>query len=149
MKPQEFEWVCAPLPVEQLQSVLESLPFLLKDCLGDCFFTAMYGWGCNLHMDLCYVPMKVGTRWADRFIKDSLEQHIYVPANSDLYFELPDERLELLFCHEGDIHISGPDDELREKLFSSVAFRSLTFTKHHREAQQSVQPDRREDAAPG
>jgi hypothetical protein len=149
MKPEEYEWVSAPLEAEQLQAVVESLPVVLKELLGDALFKAMYGWGCNLHMDLCYVPMTVGTRWADRFIKDSLEQRIFVPAGSDMYFELPDERLELLFCHEGDIHVSGPDSELRERLFNSPAFRDVPFTKHRKEAQQSVQPDRREDAAPG
>ena len=27
---------------------------ILQDLLGDCLVTAMYGWGCNLHSDLCY-----------------------------------------------------------------------------------------------
>jgi hypothetical protein len=148
MKSQEFEWVSAPLEAWQFQSVLESLPGVLKDLLGDTLVSAMYGWGCNLHTDLCYVPMRVGTRWVDRFIRDSLEQHIFVPANSDLYFEIPAERLELLFCHEGDIHISGPDDELRDRLFASPAFFATSFTKRRREVQRNVQTDRREDAAP-
>lgn len=149
MKTEEYEWVSAPLGAQRLQSVLQSLPVVLKELLGDTLIKAMYGWGCNLHMDLCYAPMTVGTRWADRFIKDSLEQRIFMPARSDLYFELPDERLELLFCHQGDIHVSGPDDELREKLFASTAFSDLAFTKHRKQAQQAVQLDRREDAAPG
>jgi hypothetical protein len=148
MSSQRFEWICAPLQPERLQSVLESLPMILQDLLGDCLVTAMYGWGCNLHSDLCYVPMRVRTRWVDRFIKDSLEQRIFVPAESDLSFELPDERMRLLFCHEGDIHISGSDDELREKLLASVPFRELSFTRYRKGPKQSAQSDRREDAAP-
>jgi hypothetical protein len=149
MKSEEIEWVSAPLQAEQLKDVLESLPVVLRELLGDALIKAMYGWGCNLHMDLCYVPMTVGTTWSDRFIKDSLEQHIFVPAGSDMYFEFPDERLEIMFCHEGDIHVSGPDNELRERLFRSAGFCHMAFTKHRKEAQQAVQPDRREDAAPG
>lgn len=34
MKSQEFEWVSAPLEAWQFQSVLESLPGVLKDLLG-------------------------------------------------------------------------------------------------------------------
>lgn len=140
MKTQKFEWICPPLQPEQLQSVLESLPLVLMDCSGDCLITAMYGWGCNLHTDLCYVPMKVATKWIDRFIRDSLEQRIFVPADSDLSFELPDERIRLLFCHEGDIHVSGSDDELLEKLLASAPFKELSFTRYRKGAKQSVQP---------
>jgi hypothetical protein len=80
MKSEEIEWVSAPLQAEQLKDVLESLPVVLRELLGDALIKAMYGSGCNLHMDLCYVPMTVGTTWSDRFIKDSLEQHIFVPG---------------------------------------------------------------------
>ena len=132
MKAQESEWVSVRLDAAGLRGVLELLPDLLKELLGDAFFVAMYGWGCNLHMDLCYVPMKVGTSLADQFIKDSLEQRIFMPVESDLYFEVPDDRLRILFCHEGDTHVSGPDDELRDKIFHSEPFRRLSFSKHRK-----------------
>jgi len=89
-------------------------------------------------MDLCYVPMKVRTSWVHRFIRDSLEQRIVVPAESDLSFELPDGRIKLLFCHDGDIHISGSDDALREKLLASVPFKELSFTRYRKGPKQSA-----------
>ena len=141
MKAQDFEWVSASLPEEQLRSLLTSLPSVLNELAGDCLLKAMYGWGSNLHIDLCYVPMRVGTKWVDRFIKESLEQRIVVPANSDLYFEFPDERLEILFCHEGDIHVCGPDEELRGRLFNSDCFRGLSFTSRRKKAQQNTPAD--------
>lgn len=131
MKPRECEWICAPLRAEELRSVLEALPAVLNECFGDCLVTAMYGWGCNLHKDLCYVPMQVRTRWADRFIKDSLDQRIFVPGESDLHFELP-HGLKLLFCHDGDIHVSCPDDAVREKLFASAPFSRVSFAKYRK-----------------
>jgi hypothetical protein len=79
--------------------------------------------------------LRVETKWASRFIKDSLEQRIFVPAESDLHFELPDGQLRLLFCHDDDVHVSGSDDELRERLFASAALRTLTFTKYRKEIQ--------------
>jgi hypothetical protein len=129
---QAFEWISAPISAEQLRAALESLPAVLQECIGDCLITAKYGWGSNLHQDLCNVPMRVETKWASRFIKDSLEQRIFVPAESDLHFELPDGRLRLLFCHDGDVHVSGSDDELRERLFASAALRKLTFAKYRK-----------------
>jgi hypothetical protein len=135
MKAEEFEWVSESMSPAALQSAIQSLPDLVRTLVGDCLVTSMYGWGCNLHMDLCYVPMRVGTKWIDKFIGESLEQRIIVPGQSDFYIELPEERVEILFCHEGDIHVSGPDEELRNKIFGSAPFNGLTFKKHRKEAQ--------------
>jgi hypothetical protein len=129
MKAQEYEWVSAPVSAGELEALLKALPILLKDRLGNCPVKAMYGWGCNLHMDLWYVPMNVGTQWIERFIRESLEQRIVVPAQSDLYIELPDEKLEILFCHEGDIHVCGPDEELRNGILGAAPFSKLLFNK--------------------
>ncbi|MDB5974703.1 MAG: hypothetical protein JWR07_1463 [Nevskia sp.] len=138
MKAQEYEWVSASAPPAELKSLLEALPRQLNELLGDCLVKAMYGWGCNLHMDLCYVPMKVGTQWIEKFIRESLEQRIVVPAESDFYIELPEERLEILFCHEGDIHVCGPDEDLRNKVLNTAPFNSLSFNRRRKDAHQAV-----------
>ena len=130
MEVQDYEWVSASASPTEIQAILEALPTLLNQLLGNCLVKAMYGWGCNLHMDLCYVPMTVGTQWIERFIRESLEQRIVVPANSDFYIELPEERLEILFCHEGDIHVCGPDEDLCNKVLSAVPFSGLPFKKN-------------------
>jgi len=141
MKPQEFEWVSESRSSAELQAAMESLPELLRTLVGNCLIKAMYGWGCNLHMDLCYVPMRVGTQWIDRFIRESLEQSIVVPGKSDFYVQLPDERVEIMFCHESDVHVSGPDEEMRNKILGSPPFGAFAFKKRRKEAQQGAPAD--------
>jgi hypothetical protein len=110
------------LTTEQMQQALDSLPEVFRNLLGDCLVTAFYGFGTEIHADLQYVPMRVSTRWIDRFINDSLKQKIIIPGNCDFSFTTPDEKLEVLFCHEGDIHLNGNDDALIQKFMSAQPF---------------------------
>lgn len=113
----------------EVKRVLHSLPAALQDLLGESAVTAFYGWGCNLHADLQYVPMRVAVPSLERFIADSLAQEIVIPGGSDFCFTVPEGRLEILFCHEGDIHLKGRDRSLLQALqktgfFSEIEFKS-------------------------
>jgi hypothetical protein len=120
------------LSADELRDAIEVLPEVLGALLGDGIITATYGWGCNLHPDLCYLPMKVGTRWLERFVRDSLKQQIVVPGESDFWFSVPDKRLDLVFCHEGHIHVGGVDSELQAKLLEVEQFGLLKVGRAHR-----------------
>lgn len=114
----------------EVRRVMHSVPRLFEDLLGDAAVTAYYGWGCNLHADLQYVPMRVAIRSLERFIGDSLAQEIVIPGGSDFSFAVPEGRLEILFCHEGDIHVKGRDQSLVEAVqnttvFSEVGLRTI------------------------
>ena len=100
------------LSEDEIQSVIIGLPSLLKALAGDCIVVAHYGWACNIHPDLQYKPMEVGISWLDRFLSESIEQRIFVPASSDLSVATPNDGFELLFCHESDIHLSGKNEQL-------------------------------------
>ncbi|MGH7843558.1 MAG: hypothetical protein ACREQW_00085 [Candidatus Binatia bacterium] len=113
----------------EVRRALHSLPAALRDLLGGAAITAYYGWGCNLHADLQYVPMRVAVASLERFIADSLAQEIVIPGGSDFCFIVAEDRLEILFCHEGDIHLKGRDHSLLEALqktgfLSEIEFKS-------------------------
>src|SRR5687768_643230 len=92
------------LPKDQVHTALTSLPGVFQALLGDHKIVASYGWACKIHGDLCYKPMREDTRWLQYLIEGSIDQRIVIPGESDFCFEVPDKRLEVLFCHESDIH---------------------------------------------
>ena len=119
------ERVSSELSGEELRAAILALPTVLKELVGNCILVATYGHGSYLHPDLCYTPMKVGTSWLDRFVHDSLDQRIIVPGKSDFSFVVPEGRLEIEFCHDGHIHVSGSDTELLGRLLAKPQFTSV------------------------
>ncbi|MFA6958110.1 MAG: hypothetical protein WC538_19755 [Thermoanaerobaculia bacterium] len=102
-----IEYTSPPLSSEELEKLWELFPQALRELLGDGIVLVSYGTLSKLHPDLWYVPMKVGTAWMDRFLRESIEQGISGPAEADIFFQLPEGGPEILFCHEGDVHISA------------------------------------------
>jgi hypothetical protein len=119
-KPNEV--ISAVLSSSEMQKAIENLPQALNSIMGNSLLQAMYGHGCNLHAELCYIPVKVGTSWLERFIHNSLQQRIVVPCESDFIFIIQEGKLEVEFCHEGHIHISGTNPELIGKLLENPVF---------------------------
>jgi hypothetical protein len=66
--------------------------------------------------------MQVGVGWLDRFIADSIRQNIIIPGESDFVFYAPDNQLEIMLCHEGDIHTGGSDLGAQRKLWAFHPF---------------------------
>ncbi len=122
-------YVTQALSKEQLRQALEAFPLFVRKHCGNCILQAEYGWGSKIHPELCYKPMSVGAVWLDRFIADSLRQEIVIPGGSDFRFTLPEDRLSILFCHEGDIHSRGSDLEIQKTLWSSEPFSRYVFKK--------------------
>ena len=104
-----------------------ALPAAFQQLLGDTIIIAYYGWGSILHADLQYVPMRVSTRSLESFVRESLGQEIVIPGGSDFCFTVPEGRLEMLFCHEGDIHLKGSDAALLDALQGSELFANISF----------------------
>lgn len=117
---------CRYMPPAEARQVLETLPVVLLSLLGeDAHLIIYYGWACNLHNDLLYRPMRELAKWLNRFISDSISQNIIQPGRSDVWFEVPDERLIVLFCHEGDLHIGGQDQALVADFMTREPFSQL------------------------
>ena len=122
-----FHYRSEILAVERMTAALRGLGAFLPAALGEALVTASYEFGCNLHGDLLYQPMRVGTQWLGRFIDDSLAQRIVISTQSDFRFRIPEDRLEILFCHEGDVHLNGTDIDLLHALLAESAFQGLGF----------------------
>ena len=118
------------LSEQEIHSALDALPALLCQVVPDSILIATYGWGCRLHDDLCYQPMRVGVGWLDRFITESIKQFIFVPGDSDMTITAPDGRLSVKFCHESDIHVSGTDSELVRFFLSSTPYANFQMHVH-------------------
>jgi len=108
------------LSEQEIRAALDALPRFFREFVPDSILIATYGWGCRLHADLCYQPMRVGVGWLDRFIAESIEQRIFIPGDSDMTIAAPDDRLSVMFCHEADIHVSGTDPDLVSHFISSL-----------------------------
>lgn len=115
------------LIAERVRQAMEALPDVFRSLLGDCIVTAYYGFGTEIHTDLQYLPMRVGMRWIDRFMRDSIDRGIVIPGHGDFSFTTPDEKLQVLFCHESDIHVNGKDDALIEQFISAQPFSDIRF----------------------
>jgi hypothetical protein len=110
------------LSKDQMRDALLALPVALLSLLGEHKIVVSYGWAAHIHGDLMYKPMHEDTRWVQYLVEDSIAQKIIVPGESDFYFDVPENRLNVTFCHESDIHLDGSDDELLQRFMSSEPY---------------------------
>jgi hypothetical protein len=110
------------LTLSDFESAMEALPALIEQHVGNELFTVMYGFDCNIHNDLTYVPMRVMPRHLPDFFRDSIAQRIFRPGHTDLHIEIPTDRMTITFCHESDLHFGGNDSELIERFLSASPF---------------------------
>lgn len=115
------------LPAERMLTALRQLPGILEELLGKCMLSVHYGVGSNLHSALLYVPMAVATEVLPSFLEDSIAQTITVPGESDLLIASPAGELEVLFCHEADIHVDGKSRELMQRFIASRQLSDIKF----------------------
>lgn len=108
-------------------AALDALPVFFRETLPGSIITAEYGFGCGIHADLTYVTMRIGVGWLDRFLRESVEQRIFVPGQSDLHIHSPDRTLSITLCHEGDMHVSGSDSDLLRKFLSTAPYTQFQF----------------------
>jgi hypothetical protein len=116
----------AYIAADAISAFLAELPSVMRDIYGDRSLTVMYGWASNLHSDLQYVPMGWPLDLFKFFLEDSIEQRIFVVGGSDLHIRSPDNNLDVLICHESDIHLDGDDDGAIERIvkrFPQLDFR--------------------------
>lgn len=106
---------------------MSGLGTFLRGTLGNTLGTATYEFDSNLHGDLLYQRMRVGTSWLDRCVRGSLAQHLAVPGGSDFRISAPDNRLDIPFCHEGDVHLKCCDADLMQALIDHGASRDIPF----------------------
>jgi hypothetical protein len=114
---------------EEVVEAMRAMPAFLQRYFDKSILKAMYGYGCNLHPQLCYSVMEVGVSCVGKFIEDSLKQKIVDPGGSDFIIEVPEQQLIIKFCHEGDIHTSGTSLEAQEALWSTSPFSNFSLLR--------------------
>ena len=115
------------LTKDQMHSALIALPGVLLSLVGEYPIIAMYGWASHLHTSLLWTPMGADTRSLQYLIEDSLDPRIVVPGESDFIFEVPEKRMEVVFCHQSDIHLDGTDDALLQQFMTSEPYRHICW----------------------
>jgi hypothetical protein len=100
----------AYLTSDAMRSFLAALPSVMREIYGDRPLVVFYGAGCRLHMDLCFKPMQWPLHLFKDFLTESLGQQIFEFGQADLLIESPDSNLQIVICHELDIHLDGTDD---------------------------------------
>ena len=115
------------LPQEQMHALLLALPKALLSLLGEKRVVASYGWAARIHGDLFYKPMRENVLTLQYLIEDSIEQRIVIPGESDFRFEVPEGRLDILFCHESDIHLDGMDEDLMRRFMATEPYSQLRW----------------------
>ena len=103
-----------------MRDYIDALHPLLTELYGDQLLTASYGWACNLHNDLLYLPMRVPIKTFNYFMEDSIDQKIYEIGRSDLTINSPSNDIQITLCHESDIHLDGVNDASLDRLSKLV-----------------------------
>ena len=113
----KHELISPMLDQREFATLIGELPGIFRDLLGDdAIVVCQYGALSKLHPTLWHVPMDVGLKWLDRFLRESVEQRIFEPGDTDLHIATREGTLEIGLCHEGDIHLSGTDPDLVRRL---------------------------------
>lgn len=133
------------LTPDQVASALTALPAVLNELFGECTFTVCYGWAANIHVDLWHVPMRVQTMVLPYFIEDSIRQQIIVPGQSDLIVRSPNNELNILFCHECDIHVDGESPEFMQRFIAAEQFSKIKFFSQ--EELKALYPDQQKEGS--
>jgi hypothetical protein len=114
------------LTADEWRAMFVTLPEFFRSITSPAaILGAEYGFGCEIHPDLQFIPMRVGIGWFDRFLRDSVAQRIFLPGSSDMSIFEPEKRLIVDFCHEGDIHVRGSDSALVARFISDERYASL------------------------
>lgn len=108
----------AYLSNDAIRGFMASLPSIMLDIYGNQNLKVYYGWACKLHADLLYKSMGVPLDAFPHFIEDSIEQRIFVLGGSDLLVESPGSNLQILICHESDIHLDGIDEKAIHRIMA-------------------------------
>jgi hypothetical protein len=99
------------------KNFLEAIPAMLDIAIQSNApkFWVMYGWASNLSNEELWQETEVSPAQLLPFIQSSIEKGIFRPSSSDLHIRNENETLNLMFCHEEDIHLTAESPEIRDQ----------------------------------
>jgi hypothetical protein len=71
--------------------------------------TVVFGWASGCETDRWWQPRFVTSAGLESFIRQHVEERIFLPGNSDLHICDRANIVEFLLCHESDIHLRTED----------------------------------------
>lgn len=72
----------------------------------------MMGWGCRLPESELWQPCALPLEDALAYFDQAVASGIVVPGDCDLWLASDDRQVEVLFCHEGDIHLKAAPEAI-------------------------------------
>jgi hypothetical protein len=87
--------------------VYEVIRMIEKIASGE--LSVMYGWAYNVPDQ--YEWIRCPAQEFKSFLDDSAAMGVFAHGKGDLWIKLSDPEIEILFCHESDIHLTGDSDE--------------------------------------
>ena len=105
-----MELCCGPISATEVQ---EEIPFLCAVVRGGGAdrIGVMYGVGCRVENAGLWTELKIQISHLDEWIADSSRRGIYSPGRCDLFI-FDGDRLEVLLCHESDIHVTTSEVQI-------------------------------------
>jgi len=106
------------LTADQIHAELEAMPTILLHH-GIEHVVAFFGIGTDVDDEeelLGLRPLAVADLLD--FTRTSIERGLFIPAKSDMVFQLEDESTVLKFCHESDIHLDSDNRKLIDEMIA-------------------------------
>lgn len=105
------EIVTREIPNENVRRELERVIRWLADD-GRTQGQMMFGWGCRLPASELWQPATLPLAEALGYFDQAVASGTIVPGASDFWLASNDRQIEVLFCHEGDIHLNAAPEAI-------------------------------------
>lgn len=110
-----YEVTTETVSIGQLRSIVQEIAELLESWkIG--YLKIMYGYNCNLPVDELWCPEEIRVDELEGFIQRSERGGIFQFGRGDLHIEDSRETLEILLCHESDVHFRSKDQTRVEEI---------------------------------
>ena len=93
-----------PLTSDEILRAIPMIEAILSSS-GIDRITVYYGWGTPLEIGDLWKPFQLSISGLQSFADVSLKKGLFSPGNTDLIIEDEKNTVQVLLCHESDIHV--------------------------------------------
>ena len=111
------EIVTREISKEDVRRELERvIRWLAGDGFAQCQITL--GWGCRLPACELWQPRTLRLEEALAYVDQAVASGTIVPGDSDFWLASDDRQIDVLFCHEGDMHLQAAPEAIATRALS-------------------------------
>lgn len=111
------EIVTREIPNDDVRRELERvIRWIAGEGFAQCQITL--GWGCRLPASELWQPATLPLAEALGCFDQAVASGTIVPGASDFWLASDDRQIEVLFCHEGDIHLKAAPEAIATRALS-------------------------------